>query len=262
MENERVMGKVNWRGLRTLYFKECRRFLKVALQTIIAPTVTALLFLAIFSLALGRAVTEINGVAFLTFMGPGLIMMTIMQNSFANTSSSLMLAKVQGSITDILMPPFRPIELLVGISGAGITRGLICGLVLSLVMWPFVQLEVFQVLALVYFAVMGSLFLSLVGIITAIWAEKFDQLAAVTNFFITPLAFLSGTFYSIDRLPEPFFTASQLNPFFYLIDGFRYGFIGKADGSLIVGIIVVLAINLVIGFLVHHVLRKGWRLNT
>tara|TARA_A100001037_G_scaffold42499_1_gene33480 strand:+ start:17330 stop:18118 length:789 start_codon:yes stop_codon:yes gene_type:complete len=262
METSRVIGMFNWYGLRTLYFKECRRFLKVALQTIFAPTVTAMLFLAIFSLALGKAVTEINGVAFLTFMAPGLIMMTIMQNSFANTSSSLMLAKVQGSISDILMPPFKPLELLVGISGAGITRGLVCGLVLSLVLLPFVRLDVCQIFALIYFAFMGALFLSLVGIITAIWAEKFDQLAAVTNFLITPLAFLSGTFYSIHRLPEPFFTASQLNPFFYLIDGFRYGLIGTADGSLIAGIIVVFIINLVLGVVVHHVLRKGWRLKT
>ncbi len=262
METVRVMGIINWCGLRTLYFKECRRFLKVALQTILAPTVTALLFLAIFSLALGKEITEVNGVGFLSFMAPGLIMMTIMQNSFANTSSSLMLAKIQGNVVDILMPPLSAAELLLAIVGGGITRGLICGFVLSIVVIGFVNLEVDQFLALFYFAFMGSLFLALIGVLTAIWAEKFDQLAAITNFVITPLAFLSGTFYSIERLPEPFYTASQFNPFFYLIDGFRYGFIGKSDGSLIIGCIVVFTINLALGLLVHQILKNGWRLKT
>jgi ABC-2 type transport system permease protein len=127
-------------------------------------------------------------------------------------------------------------------------------------MLPFVDLQVHHLLVLVFYSVMGSLLLSLAGIITAVWAEKFDQLAAVTNFLITPLAFLSGTFYSIDRLPEPFYSASQFNPFFYLIDGFRYGFIGRSDGSLVIGAIVVIGINLLLGLIAHRILQRGWRL--
>lgn len=260
MQTVRTMGAVNWIGLRTLYTKECRRFIKVGLQTVLAPTITAMLFLAIFALAIGKDVTLVSDVSFLTFMGPGLVMMTIMQNSFSNTSSSLMISKIQGNVVDILMPPLSAIELLLGIASGGITRGLVCGLVLSLVMLPFVDLQVHHLLVLVFYSVMGSLLLSLAGIITAVWAEKFDQLAAVTNFLITPLAFLSGTFYSIDRLPEPFYSASQFNPFFYLIDGFRYGFIGHSDGSLVIGAIVVIGINLLLGLIAHRILQRGWRL--
>lgn len=260
MQTVRTMGAVNWLGLRTLYTKECRRFVKVALQTVLAPTITAMLFLAIFALAIGQDVPQVSDVSFLTFMGPGLVMMTIMQNSFSNTSSSLMISKIQGNVVDILMPPLSATELLLGIAGGGITRGLVCGLVLSLVMLPFVDLQVYNLLVLIFYAVMGSLLLSLAGIITAVWAEKFDQLAAVTNFLITPLAFLSGTFYSIDRLPEPFYSASQFNPFFYLIDGFRYGFIGHSDGSLMIGAIVVIGINLLFCLIAHRILRRGWRL--
>ncbi len=257
-----AMSSINWLGMRTLYLKECRRFLKVTLQTVLAPTVTSMLFLAIFSLAIGNSFIQIDGVNFLTFMAPGLIMMTMMQNSFSNTSSSLMLAKIQGNVVDILMPPLNAFELLAGIVGAGVTRGLICGLVLSLVMLPFVDLQLYQPILLIYYSVMGCLLLSLVGVITAIWAEKFDQLAAVTNFMITPLAFLSGTFYTIHRLPEPFFTASQFNPFFYLIDGFRYGFIGDSDGSISAGIFIVLGINIILCIIVHRIIKRGWRLKT
>ena len=259
---ERHIGAVNWIGLRTLYGKECHRFVKVWLQTIIAPTVTSLLFLAVFTLAIGRSVPEIGGVSFLQFIAPGLIVMAMMQNSFANTSSSLMISKVQGNVVDVLMPPLSPGELLVGFAFGGVSRGLVVALVLSLVMLPFVHLEVHHLGFMLLHAVAASLMLSLLGLLTAIWAEKFDQLAAVTNFVVTPLAFLSGTFYSIERLPGPLLMASKFNPFFYLIDGFRYGMIGHADGSLAVGAGVVLGCVSVMWLICLRILTKGYRLKS
>jgi ABC-2 type transport system permease protein len=219
-----------------------------------------MLFLAVFTLALGRAVPEIGGVSFLQFMAPGLIVMAMMQNAFANTSASLMISKVQGNVVDVLMPPLSPSELLIGFAMGGVSRGLVVALVLSLVILPFVDLEVHHIGFLLFHAMGASLLLSLLGLLTAIWAEKFDQLAAVTNFVITPLAFLSGTFYSIERLPEPLLTASKYNPFFYLIDGFRYGMIGHADGSLAVGASVVIGCVVVMWLICLKILTKGYRL--
>jgi ABC-2 type transport system permease protein len=193
-------------------------------------------------------------------MAPGLIVMAMMQNAFANTSASLMISKVQGNVVDVLMPPLSPSELLIGFAMGGVSRGLVVALVLSLVILPFVDLEVHHIGFLLFHAIGASLLLSLLGLLTAIWAEKFDQLAAVTNFVITPLAFLSGTFYSIERLPEPLLTASKYNPFFYLIDGFRYGMIGHADGSLAVGASVVIGCVVVMWLICLKILTKGYRL--
>ena len=260
MISNRHMGAINWVGLGTLYSKECRRFLKVWLQTILAPTVTSILFLIVFTLAIGQSMLEIGGVSFVEFMAPGLIVMAMMQNSFANTSSSLMISKVQGNVVDVLMPPLSPSELLIGFSMGGVSRGLVVALVLSLVISPFVSLNIHNFGFLIFHAIGASLLLSLLGLITAIWAEKFDQLAAVTNFCITPLAFLSGTFYSVQRLPEPLLTISQFNPFFYLIDGFRYGMIGHSDGSLQLGIIVIFGCVLFMWLICYRILMKGYRL--
>ncbi len=256
----RIFGAVNWRGLWTLYMKEVRRFLNVFTQTILAPMVTTLLFLAIFTLALGRAVESLGGVSFAQFLTPGLIMMAIMQNAFANTSSSLVIAKVQGNIVDLLMPPLSGTEQTLGIAGGGVTRGLVVGLAVGLAMWIFLPVRVHDPWLLVYFAVNASLMLSLLGMVGGIWSEKFDHIAAVTNFVITPLSFLSGTFYSIERLPEDWQLVALMNPFFYLIDGFRYGFIGHADGSLVVGMLMVLGVNAGLWALVHRMLVVGYHL--
>jgi ABC-2 type transport system permease protein len=256
----RHFGAVNWLGLWTLYLKEVRRFLKVATQTLLAPVVTTLLFLAIFSLALGRAVQTVGGVPFIEFLAPGLIMMAMVQNAFANTSSSLLIAKVQGNIVDVLMPPLRPGELTLGFAAGGVSRGILVGLTVGLVMWIFVPIRVHAPLFVLFHAVAASLLLSLLGIAGGIWSEKFDHMAAVTNFVITPLAFLSGTFYSVDRLPGLWQTAAHANPFFYMIDGFRYGFIGHADGSLAAGIAVLAASNLVMGWIVYRMFATGYKL--
>jgi ABC-2 type transport system permease protein len=256
----RRLGRVNWLGLWTLYLKEVRRFVKVSTQTVLAPLITTLLFLAIFTLALGRAVTSVGGVPFVEFLGPGLIMMAMVQNAFANTSSSLLISKVQGNIVDVLMPPLSPFELAFGFAAGGVSRGLVVGLAVGLVMWTVVPIHIHDVFFVLFHAVAASLLLSLLGILGGIWSEKFDHMAAVTNFVITPLAFLSGTFYSVDRLPGAWLLVAHLNPFFYMIDGFRYGFIGHADGSLAVGLAVMIAINTALALLAWRAFAVGYKL--
>ncbi|MDJ0944623.1 MAG: ABC transporter permease [Kiloniellales bacterium] len=256
----RVIGAVNWRGLWTLYLKEVRRFLNVYTQTLLAPIVTTLLFLAIFTLALGRSVQTAGGVGYAEFLAPGLIMMAIMQNAFANTSSSLVIAKVQGNIVDMLMPPLSASELALAHAAGGVTRGVLVGLAVGLAMWAFVPLGLHSPWLILFFAVNASLMLALLGMIGGIWAEKFDHIAAVTNFVITPLSFLSGTFYSIERLPDGWEAIAHFNPFFYLIDGFRYGFIGHADGLPGIGAAVVLAVNLALWLLAYRMIATGYRL--
>ncbi len=256
----RPMGPVNWVGLWGLVLKEVRRFLSVSVQTVAAPVVTTLLFLAIFSLALGRAMKVVGGVPFLEFLGPGLIMMAMIQNAFANTSSSLISAKMQGNIVDMLMAPLSPGELTLGYAIGGMVRGLLVGAVVGLSMLPFVSFSVHGPLHVLFYAAGASLMLSLLGIIGGIWAEKHEQAALLTNFVIAPLAFLSGTFYSIDRLPGAWNTAARMDPFFYLIDGFRYGFTGHAEAPLAVGYGVIVAGNVVLGAVCWLMFRAGYRL--
>ncbi len=232
----RAIGAVNWIGVWTLWMKEVRRFLKVYFQTIIAPVVTTLLFLSVFALALGPVAAQVKGVPFVQFLSPGLIMMAIVQNAFANTSSSIIIAKVQGNIVDMLMPPLSAGEQTLAVALGGVARGVTVGVAVTLTMTLFVRIHVHAPLYIVFHAVAGSLMLSLLGMIGGIWADKFDHMAAVTNFIVTPLSFLSGTFYSIDRLPEGWHALALVNPFFYMIDGFRYGFIGHADGPLGLGL--------------------------
>lgn len=252
----------NWIGFRTLYEKEVRRFLKVGMQTLVAPIVTTGLFLAVFTLALGRAVETVGGVPFAQFLAPGLIMMAMLQNSFANTSSSIVIAKVQGNIVDILMPPLSAWELTLGYALAGMTRGLLIALVCGLGMWMFVEIRIHDWLFVIYHAAMASLMLSLIGIIGGIWSDKFDHIAAVTNFVITPLSFLSGTFYSIERLPESAHALALSNPFFYMIDGFRYGMTGHADGNLWIGAAILAGVNLLLCLLSWRMFATGYKLKS
>ncbi len=251
---------MNWLGLWTLYVKEVRRFSKVATQTVIAPVVTTLLFLAIFSLALGGGSRQIGGIPFPEFLAPGLVMMAMVQNSFANTSSSLLISKIQGNIVDMLMPPLSPGELTLAFAAGGVTRGLAVGSAVALVMALFVPTEVHHAGFVLFHAVAASLLLSLIGILAGIWSDKFDQMAAITNFVITPFAFLSGTFYSVERLPDFWRLVAHFNPFFYMIDGFRYGFIGYADASLALGVAVLLAADVLLWILVYVWFRRGYKL--
>jgi ABC-2 type transport system permease protein len=256
----RSYGAVNWLGTWTLLMKEIRRFLKVYFQTIIAPVVTTLLFLSVFALALGPVAAHVRGVPFVEFLAPGLIMMAIVQNAFANTSSSIIIAKVQGNIVDMLMPPLTGLEQTVAVALGGVARGVAVGLAVGLVMALFVPVHIAHPGLVVYHAVMGSLMLSLLGMMGGIWADKFDHMAAVTNFIVTPLSFLSGTFYSIDRLPPAFHSIALANPFFYMIDGFRAGFIGHADGSVAVGVAVMAAANTVLSLITWRMLATGYKL--
>jgi len=255
-----AMGAVNWIGLWTLYLREVRRFMKVYTQTLVAPVITTLLFLAIFALALDGTVRTVAGIPFMEFLAPGLIVMAIVQNAFANTSSSIMISKIQGNIIDTLMPPFTAHELTFGIAMGGATRGVAVGVAVALAMGFFVDLSVHHWGYILYHAFMASLMLSLLGTIGGIWSEKFDHIAAVTNFVIMPLSFLSGTFYSIQRLPEAAQIAAHLNPFFYMIDGVRYGFIGYADGSLMAGLVVMAAANVALWGLCTWMFASGYKL--
>jgi len=256
----RTYGAVNWLGFWTLLSKEIRRFLKVYFQTILAPVVTTLLFLAVFALALGRVAAEVGGVPFVEFLVPGLVMMAMVQNAFANTSSSIIIAKVQGNIVDMLMPPLSAGEQTLAVALGGVVRGVTVGIAVTLTMTLFVRIHVHAPLYIVFHAVAGSLMLSLLGMIGGIWADKFDHMAAVTNFIVTPLSFLSGTFYSIDRLPEGWHALALVNPFFYMIDGFRYGFIGHADGPLLLGLGLVTLADAVLLFVTWRMLATGYKL--
>ncbi len=256
----RQIGAVNWVGLWALYRKEVTRFLSVYNQTLAAPLVTTLLFLAIFTLALGRAATVVDGVPFTTFLAPGLIMMSMIQNAFANSSTSIVSSKMQGNIVDVLMAPLTPFEQTLGYAAGGLTRGLMVGVVVALAMLPFADLKFFNVGIMLFYAVGASLMLSLLGIAGAIWSHKHEQMSMVSNFIITPCAFLSGTFYSIERLPGLWNIAAHLNPFFYMIDGFRYGMIGLSEGSLGIGVAVVFLGNAGLWALCHWMFRSGYRL--
>lgn len=251
---------LNLIGIWTLYTKEVRRFMKVPLQTIAAPLVTVMMFLLVFSVALGRGGRTIGDVPFLEFLAPGLIMMAIIQNSFANTSSSIMIGKIQGNIVDILMPPFRSGELLFALVAGGVTRGMFVALVVLAAMLFVIDIDNVSWLLALFYALSGSLMLALLGFLGGLWAEKFDQMSAVTNFLITPLSFLSGTFYSITQLPENVQAIAFLNPFFYLIDGLRYALVGVSDGSIIAGMLVVTGINAALWMVAYHLLLRGYRI--
>lgn len=253
-------GPVNWLGLKTLYTRETQRFIKVYAQTILAPTVTALIFFAIFTLALGRENETASGLPFAVFLAPGLVMMSIIQNAFANTSSSLMIAKIQGSLVDTLMPPLSPMELTMGYALGGMTRGIVVGTATTLALAFFVGLHIHNVFFILFHGITAALALALLGTIFGIWAEKFDHIAAVTNFLIMPLSFLSGTFYSIERLPGIWQTLASANPFFYAINGFRYGMTGHNDGSLGTGVVALSLINLALILICHRMFKTGYKL--
>ena len=253
---------VNWEGLKTLYIKEVRRFFKVHMQTVWAPAITTLLYLVIFTVALGREGKIVLGVPFADFIAPGLIMMAMLQNSFANASFSLMVGKMQGTIVDYLMPPLSTGELIVALVSAAVTRAFLVGGAVWLVMllWPGVHVSVAHPLWVLWFGLMGSLMLAFLGVITSIWADKFDQAAMVTNFVVTPLSLLSGTFYSVEQLSPAFQAVSHANPFFYIISGFRHGFLGVTDSPLLLGALLLGAINLILFALCYALLRSGWKI--
>jgi ABC-2 type transport system permease protein len=262
---EPVIKQINWGGLRTLYVKEVRRFFKVQLQTVWAPAVTTLLYLVIFTVALGaRAAVPVGGEVrpFADFIAPGLIVMGMMTNAFANSSFSLLVGKMQGTIVDYLMPPLSTSELLAGLAGAAVTRAFLVGgaLWIAMLCWPGVHVGMANPLVVLWFGLMGALLLTFLGVMTSIWADKFDHAAAVTNFVVQPLALLSGTFYSVDKLAPNFRIVSHFNPIFYVISGFRSGFLGVADSPVAFGAGLLLVINVAMGTICYLLLRSGWKI--
>jgi ABC-2 type transport system permease protein len=267
-----VITGVNRIGLWSLYLKEIRRFLKVQTQTVWAPAITTLMFLVIFTVAFsdgGRGDRVILGVNFATFVAPGLIMMGMMQNAFANASFSLLGGKMQGTIIDYLMPPLSAAELMIAIVGAAVTRAVMVGgaVALAMALWPGVDMQAAHPWAIVWFGLMGAMLLAQMGLLTSLWAEKFDHSAAVTNFVVAPLSLLSGTFYVISNLSPAFQAISRANPFFYMISGFRFGFLGQSDigntNAHVLGAALAMGLlNLALGLVCYCALRTGWRIKS
>ena len=255
-----MLSQVNWIGLYTLYKKEVWRFMKVYNQTLLAPVVTSLLFLAVFSLAMTGRVQNIGGIPFQEFMAAGLIMMAVVQNAFANTSSALTMGKVLGTIVDYLMPPLTPGEMIMAMTLGALTRGVIVGILVGFAVYVFVPVHISHIGYALFYLIISSMMLALIGLLAGIFSESFDQMSAISSYIITPLAFLSGTFYSVKRLPDFWYHVSQYNPFFYMIDGFRYGMTGYNDGSIQTGIIVLIASVIVLWTIAHILLTKGYRI--
>ncbi|WP_136439905.1 ABC transporter permease [Pacificoceanicola onchidii] len=257
---DRRFGRVNWLGLQTLAMREILRFANVWTQTLLAPLVTAGLFMVIFTIAIGERRGDVMGVPFSTFIAPGILMMTVIQNAFANTSSSIVISKVQGNIVDTLMPPLSGGELVLGYLAGGVARGLFVAMAILIAFWLFLGIVPAHPLATLAFVILGAAFLSALGMIAGIFANKFDQMAAITNFIVTPLAFLSGTFYSVEALPPVLYQITHLNPVFYLIDGARWGVIGVSDSAPLLGFAVALAATLAVCLLAWGMFHKGYRL--
>jgi ABC-2 type transport system permease protein len=258
---KRIKG-MNKIGLYTLIRREVERFLNVYTQTIVAPVVTTLMYYTVFALAFGGLAREVNGVSFLAFLAPGLIMMTMVQNAFANTSSSLVISKVQGNIVDVLMPPLSAFEIFLGYTLGSLFRGLVVGFITTCVLALFVPIHIHSIPAIVTFAVLGNLMLGSLGLAAGIWSEKFDHIAAVTNFIVTPMTFLSGTFYNVGMMPPMWQHIVHYNPFFYMIDGFRYGFIGHADGSIWAGILLLSVVNAFLAVLSYRMIKTGYKIKS
>lgn len=259
---------MNYYGMYTLYLREVLRFIKVYNQTLIAPLINSLLFLAVFSLALKDRVSDVAGVPLQQFIIPGLIMMTVLQNAFANTSSTLTFGKVLGIIVDILIPPLSPKELAISISLGGATRGVMSGLVVGLAIYilgffvPSLAFDVQHWGVMIFYLVFASLALSLIGMIAGIFSDSFDQMSAITSYVITPLSFLSGTFYSTHNLPVFWQQVNQFNPFFYMIDGFRYSFTSHSDANIQTGMWYIIILNIFLFLIVYYMLKKGYRIKS
>jgi ABC-2 type transport system permease protein len=258
----RRFGLINWVGAWTLYQKEVLRFLNVWAQTLFSPLISSLLFLLVLSLAIGSERGDVLGVSFITFLAPGLISMQVIQQSFSHSSSSFMISKIQGNIVDLLYAPLSAAEVTIAVSLAAVTRSVMIAVISIIAFMLLIDIEITNYLTLISFTFLSSFILGNVGIIAGLWAEKFDNMATVTNFVIVPLSFLSGTFYTIDKLPSFLQTISEFNPFFYMIDGFRYSFIGEADGSITIGLIYLVILSFVTWFVTYLLYKKGYKIKS
>ena len=258
----RKFGLVNWIGFRTLYIKEVSRFLVVWAQTLLSPLISSLLFLSVLSLALGNERGEVLGFSFISFLAPGLIAMSIIQQSFSHSVSSLMIAKIQGNITDTLFAPLSAVEVSLAIILAAVTRSIVILIISIIVFSLIVEIHIHSIFYIFVGAFLGSFILGALGFITGLWAEKFDHTATITNFIVTPLSFLSGVFYSVDRLPAFFQSISKINPFFFIIDITRFGFLGVSDGSIVFGLFYLTILAFVMWFLSYHLYKIGYKIKS
>ncbi len=249
-------------GWQTLFYKEILRFWKVGFQTVAAPVLTAILYLMIFGHVLEDHVKVFGSISFTAFLVPGLVMMSVLQNSFANSSSSLIQSKIMGSLVFVLLSPVSPLGWFLAYVGSSIVRGLAVGLGVLVVTVVFARPGMVAPLWVIVFAICGAGLLGTLGVIAGLWAEKFDQMAAFQNFLIMPMTFLSGVFYSISSLPPFWQTVSHLNPFFYMIDGFRYGFFGISDVSPWISLSLVAVSWLVVSAIAIHLLRIGYKIRS
>ena len=258
----RRFGLVNWIGIYSLYVKEVSRFLIVWAQTLLSPLVSSLLFLSVLTLALGNDRGEVLGYSFISFLAPGLIVMSIVQQSFSHSVSSLMIGKIQGNIIDTLQAPLSAIEVTLAIIFAAVTRGLVI-LIISIVVFSLiVEIHIYSIFYIFIGAFLGTFILGSLGFITGLWAEKFDHTATITNFIITPLSFLSGVFYSIERLPDFFQSISKINPFFYIIDICRFGFLGTSDGSIGIGLVYLTILSIIVWLISYYLYKIGYKIKS
>ena len=255
-------GPINWVGFKSLWLKECNRFITVWQQTLLSPLVSSLLFLSVLSLALGINKGDILGYSFISFLAPGLIAMSILTQSFSHSVSSLMIGKIQGNIVDMLYAPLSALEVSMAIILAALTRSFLIAIISIGVFSLIVEMPINNILFIFIFGFLSAFILGSLGFITGLWAEKFDHTATVTNFVITPLSFLSGVFYSIDKLPKFFQSVSHINPFFYMIDGFRYGFLGKSDGSINIGLAYLTILSIVMWYVAFFLYKKGYKIKS
>ena len=258
----RRFGLINWMGAWTLYKKEVLRFLNVWIQAIFSPLISALLFLLVLSLALGNDRGNVLGVSFINFLAPGLIAMQVIQQSFSHSASTFMIGKIQGNIVDILYAPLSAAEVTLAVTLAAVTRSVMIAFISICIFHFIIDFEIINYFTLIAFTFLSSFILGALGIVAGLWAEKFDNMATVTNFIIVPLSFLSGTFYTIDKLPEYLQMVSKANPFFYMIDGFRFSFIGQSDGSLTVGLIYLITLSIVMWMVAYILYKKGYKIKS
>ena len=258
----RRFGLINWVGAYNLYVKEVLRFINVIGQTILGPITTAGLFLLVISLAIGNDRSDVLGVPYINFLFPGLIAMQFLTQAFSHSSSSILMGKVMGNIFDMIAAPLSALEVTLAIILAAVTRSIIIALVSVTVFSFFIDIEIYNVFYVVIYLFLGSFLLGAAGFICGLYSDKFDQMSSVTNFGIQPLVFLSGSFYSIDKLPKFLQNISEYNPFFYMIDGFRYGFLGKSDGSLIFGLIYILILCIVMWFISYILYKQGYKIKS
>ena len=258
----RQFGRINYVGLVALWYRECSRFFIVWAQTLLSPLVSSLLFLSVLTLALGDDRGDVLGYSFITFLAPGLIIQSMILQSFSHSVSSFMISKMQGNLVDILYAPLSSFEVSFAIIMAAVTRSILIGFISIVVFIFIVELPIKNIFYILYAAFFGSFFIGSLGFITGLWATKFDHTATVTNFILQPLSFLSGVFYTIDRLPEFFQSISSVNPFFHIINIFRYGFLGKSDGDMSFGMIYISLLALVGWLIAFYLYKKGYKIKS